>query len=81
MAAIVGEDGGRLGHGLGMQLTEGLSLTKRDHTVLEAGMVITLEPGVATAEGMMMVHEENIVIRDGGAQILSPWASGALPVL
>ncbi|MBU2982455.1 Xaa-Pro peptidase family protein [Lentibacter algarum] len=81
MAAIVGEDGGRLGHGLGMQLTEGLSLTKRDHTVLEAGMVITLEPGIETSEGLMMVHEENIVIRDGGAQILSPWASGALPVL
>ncbi len=83
MAAIVGDgDGaGRLGHGLGMQLTEGLSLTKRDHTVLEAGMVITLEPSIETDAGMVMVHEENIVIRDGGAQILSPWASGPLPVL
>ena len=64
-----------------MQLTEGLSLTARDHTVLEAGMVITLEPGIETGDGMMLVHEENIVIREGGAQILSPWASGEMHVL
>lgn len=83
MAAIVGtgEEAGRLGHGLGMQLTEGLSISPRDHTVLEEGMVITLEPGIGTDEGMMLVHEENIVIREGGAQILSPWASGPLPVI
>jgi len=83
MASVVGggDTAGRLGHGLGMQLTEGLSLTARDHTVLEAGMVITLEPGIETGDGMMLVHEENIVIRDGGAQILSPWASGPMPVL
>ncbi|MFD1511415.1 M24 family metallopeptidase [Lacimonas salitolerans] len=75
MAAICGDDGGRLGHGLGMQLTEGLSLLPGDRTVLEPGMVITLEPGVATADGNILVHEENIVIRPGGPQILSPWAS------
>lgn len=82
MAAICGadDDAGRLGHGLGMQLTEGLSLTAQDRTLLEPGMVITLEPGTGTADGKMLVHEENIVIRPGGAQILSPWA-GALPVL
>ena len=83
MASVVGtgETAGRLGHGLGMQLTEGLSLTARDHTVMEAGMVITLEPGIEKGDGMMLVHEENIVIREGGAQILSPWASGAMPIL
>lgn len=87
MAAITGggrSDGGgagRLGHGLGMQLTEGLSLTAQDQTVLEPGMVITLEPGVETAEGQIMVHEENIVIRDGAAEVLSDWASGALPTI
>lgn len=83
MAAVTGKSdtAGRLGHGLGMQLTEGLSLTEKDHTILEPGMVITLEPGVETGDGMMLVHEENIVIREGGAQILSPWASGPMPVL
>jgi Xaa-Pro aminopeptidase len=83
MARIVGagEEAGRLGHGLGMQLTEGLSLTAWDETVLKPGMVITLEPGAQTVPGLMLVHEENIVIRDGAAEVLSPWAQGELPVL
>lgn len=76
MAGLVGggETAGRLGHGLGMQLTEGLSLTAKDRTVLRAGMVITLEPGIEVKPGHWLVHEENVVIRDGGAEILSPWA-------
>lgn len=83
MAEITGSDeaSGRLGHGLGMQLTEGLSLTAADQTVLQDGMVITLEPGVEIATGQIMVHEENIVIRDGAPEVLSPWASGPLPIL
>jgi Xaa-Pro aminopeptidase len=83
MAQIVGagDTAGRLGHGLGMQLTEGLSLTGKDHSLLEAGMVITLEPGVECAPGLFLVHEENIVIRDGDAEILSPWSEGPLPVI
>ena len=75
-----GEGAGRLGHGLGMQLTEGLSLTAQDRTELVPGMVITLEPGIDTADGRILVHEENIVIRPGSAEILSPWAD-VLPVL
>ncbi len=69
-----GSDAGRLGHGLGMQLTEGLSLIAQDHTVLEPGMVITLEPGLQIAEGKIMVHEEDIVITDGAPRFLSPRA-------
>ncbi|MCX7564754.1 Xaa-Pro peptidase family protein [Sulfitobacter sp. F26169L] len=67
-------DAGRLGHGLGMQLTEGLSLTGDDHTVLQAGMVITLEPSVATGAGKLLVHEEVIVITDDAPRFLSPRA-------
>ncbi|KAG1715489.1 putative peptidase [Nymphon striatum] len=63
-----GSDAGRLGHGLGMQLTEGLSFMAADHTVLEAGMVITLEPGVMMPGGGMMVHEDDFVVRDEGAE-------------
>lgn len=73
--------GGRLGHGLGMQLTEGLSLIPGDHTVLRPGMVLTLEPGVAVGPGRIMVHEENIVIRDGAAEFLSTPAHRDIPVL
>lgn len=66
-----GSDAGRLGHGLGMQLTEPPSLIPEDHTVLVPGMVLTLEPGIALAPGRILVHEENIVIRDTGADWLS----------
>ncbi len=83
MADIVGggEAAGRLGHGLGMQLTEGLSLTAGDQTVLEPGMVITLEPGVDLAPGRIMVHEENIVITDGAPRRLSPFAGRDIAVI
>lgn len=81
MAAIVGEGGGRLGHGLGMQLTEGLSLIPQDRSELCPGMVITLEPGVSTGSGTIMVAEENIVIREGGAVRLTQFADRKLPVL
>lgn len=64
-------DAGRLGHGLGMQLTEWPSIIAADTTVLEEGMVLTLEPGVAMASGKIMVHEENIVIEGQGARYLS----------
>ena len=83
MAAVTGggEGAGRLGHGLGMQLTEGLSLTAKDRTVLQPGMVITLEPGVETMPGRIMVHEENIEITEGAPRVLSPLAGAELPVI
>ncbi|MFC2967580.1 M24 family metallopeptidase [Acidimangrovimonas pyrenivorans] len=73
--------GGRLGHGVGMQLTEGLSLTAEDRTELRPGMVITLEPGIQIGPGRMLVHEEDIVIRDGAAELLTPRAPATLPIL
>ena len=66
-----GSDAGRLGHGLGMQLTEWPSIIAGDHTPLVPGMVLTLEPGVQSGADSLMVHEENIVITDTGARFLS----------
>ena len=74
-------DVGRMGHGLGAQLTEWPSLTSSDHTVLETGMVITLEPGMDYGEGKLMVHEENIVITESGAELLSRRAAEQLPIV
>jgi len=74
-------DVGRLGHGLGMQLTEWPSITVSDQTVLQAGMVLTLEPGLDYAPGKMMVHEENIVIREDGAELLTRRAPREIPVI
>lgn len=72
---------GRLGHGLGMSLTEWPSLLPGDLTILKDGMVLTLEPGIATAPGCMLVHEENIVVRAAGAEYLSSPAPREIAVI
>ena len=66
-----GSEAGRYGHGLGMNLTEWPSLIPTDHTPLVEGMVLTLEPGIELAPSRALVHEENIVIRENGAEWLS----------
>ncbi|MEM8754457.1 MAG: Xaa-Pro peptidase family protein [Pseudomonadota bacterium] len=66
------EGAGRLGHGLGMQLTEPPSIHPADHTALEEGMVLTFEPVVEIRPGVILVHEENIVVRADGPVFLSP---------
>ena len=76
-----GSDAGRLGHGLGMQLTEWPSLIPADHTPLVAGMVLTLEPGIDVGHGRMIVHEENIVITPDSPRFLSAPAPRQMPVL
>ncbi len=76
-----GGDIGRLGHGLGMQLTEQPSLAAFDDTVLQENMVLTLEPSLSYGSGLMMVHEENIVVTPSGGRLLTERASADLPVL
>jgi len=77
----LGNTVGRLGHGLGMQLTEWPSNTSTDNTVLEPGVVLTLEPGMAFLPGKEMVHEENIVITENGPEWLSIRAAEELPII
>ena len=79
--AGAGGDVGRFGHGLGMQLTEWPSIAPFDDTILEPGMVLTLEPSLAFGTGKMMVHEEVIVVRDSGAELLTHRAPAAMPVI
>jgi len=76
-----GGDVGRLGHGLGMQLTEWPSHAMFDETVLKENMVLTLEPSLSYADGRIMVHEENIVVRDGAPRLLTRRAAPDLPVI
>ena len=73
-------DAGRLGHGVGMSLTEWPSIIPDDHTVLEKGMVLSLEPGIAI-KNKIIVHEEIIQITETGARYLSPKANKDLPVI
>ena len=72
---------GRLGHGLGMQLTEWPSLAADDNTILQEGMVLTLEPVIEIQPNRLLVHEENILITAEGAELLSPPAPTEIPIL
>lgn len=83
IAELDGQSGdiGRLGHGLGMQLTEQPSHAEFDSTRLQEGMVLTLEPSLGYGDGLIMVHEENIVIRADGAELLTRRAPPELPVI
>ncbi len=72
---------GRLGHGLGMQLTEWPSHKLGDDTEIVPGMVLTIEPGMEFMPGKMMVHEENIAVTAGGAELLTRRALPEMPVV
>lgn len=76
-----GGDVGRLGHGLGMQLTEWPSHAIWDTTEITENMVLTLEPSLGYGDGRIMVHEENIVVRAGGAELLTERAAPELPII
>jgi Xaa-Pro aminopeptidase len=76
-----GGDIGRLGHGLGMQLTEWPSHAAFDDTVIEENMVLTLEPSLGYGNGLMMVHEENIVVRAASTELLTKRAAPELPIV
>lgn len=73
---------GRQGHGLGHTLTEQPSVCRGEPTVLQTGMVLTLEPSMLIqTNGSQWVHEENLVVTDGGYALLSVRAPRELPVL
>lgn len=76
-----GGDVGRLGHGLGMQLTEWPSHASWDTTEITQNMVLTLEPSLSYGDGRIMVHEENIVVRATGAELLTQRAAPSLPII
>jgi Xaa-Pro aminopeptidase len=60
----------RVGHGLGLMTTELPHVAEDDETVLEPGMIVTVEPGVATSFGIFHV-EENVLVTEQGHEVLS----------
>ena len=48
-------------------------------TELQENMVLTLEPSLSYGDGLMMVHEENIVVSSGGGRLLTTRAAPELP--
>ncbi len=61
---------GRIGHGLGMQLTEPPHVANHEAELLRPGMVITLEPGIVSPQGVYIV-EQDVAVTETGAEQLS----------
>jgi Xaa-Pro aminopeptidase len=60
------------GHGLGLEIHEPPRLGKRDKTVLEPGMAITIEPGVYLQGFGGIRIEDTVVVTENGCEILTP---------
>lgn len=61
---------GRFGHGIGLSATEPPSIAEWDDTILQPGMVITVEPALVDETGLYCA-EQIIVIGESGTEILS----------
>ncbi len=60
------------GHGLGLEIHEPPRLGRRDKTRLEAGMAITIEPGVYMEGWGGIRIEDTILVTAAGCEILTP---------
>ena len=60
------------GHGLGLEIHEPPRLGKRDQTRLQAGMAITIEPGVYLENLGGIRIEDTVIVTPQGCEILTP---------
>ncbi|MGD0045481.1 MAG: Xaa-Pro peptidase family protein [Bryobacteraceae bacterium] len=60
------------GHGLGLEIHEPPRLGKRDKTILQPGMAVTIEPGVYLEDFGGIRIEDTVEVTETGCRILTP---------
>lgn len=61
----------RLGHGIGLDVHEPPFLTARDETLLQAGMLFTVEPSITQFDTFSARVEDVVLVQEGGGQPLT----------
>ena len=61
----------RTGHGMGVEIHETPYITSSSQTVLEEGMVFSIEPGIYQAGKYGLRLEDIVILRADGAEVLS----------
>jgi len=80
-AGLIFNNVGRMGHGLGLQLTEPPSIMYNDNTILQENMIITIEPCFEYKSNTMLVLEENILITSNGYERLTSRTPKKIPII
>ncbi|MEA2060264.1 MAG: aminopeptidase P family protein [Thermodesulfobacteriota bacterium] len=66
-----GRFGHSLGHGVGIAIHEAPRLSTRDKTILNPGMVVTVEPGIYLPGWGGIRLENMVLVTDSGAEVLN----------
>jgi Xaa-Pro aminopeptidase len=59
------------GHGVGLEIHEWPQISSRSDDILEAGMVLTVEPGIYLPGVGGVRIEDTVLVTDEGAQVLT----------